>query len=371
MRHDLAVYKPKAEPTTIGTPGAVLLVGNFVPASSTYGSVSQELAGRLECAGWRVLRTSYQQRKALKVADMLRTCWTERNRFDVAHVEVYSGNAFIWAEAVCGLLRRLGKPYIIGLHGGNLPNFLRERITRGRKLLESAFAVISPSPYLQDAFSDCRPDVQLMPNALDLSSYPRRLRHRAEPKLVWLRAFRSMYAPEVAVEAFASIAADFPGASLMMIGPDREDGSLDRTKALAQHLGVTGRVSFITGVPKPEVASYLAKADIFLNTSTIDNAPVSVIEALSCGLCVVSTKVGGIPHLLQDERDSLLVPVDAGITMGAAVRRILTEHGLSAKLSENAMQKAMAFDWSTVLPRWHRLLLAAKPGRTAIEGALL
>jgi hypothetical protein len=35
------------------------------------------------------------------------------------------------------------------------------------------------------------------------------------------------------------------------------------------------------------------------------------------------------------------------------------------------MQKAMAFDWSTVLPRWHRLLLAAKPGRTAIEGALL
>jgi glycosyltransferase involved in cell wall biosynthesis len=340
------------------TPGTVLLVGNFVPVSASYGSVSQDLASQLECAGWRVIRTSYHQQKALKVLDMLCTCWTARKRFDVAHVEVYSGKAFIWAEAVCGLLRRLGKPHVVALHGGNLPNFLRPRAERARKLLLSAYAVVSPSPYLQEAFSACRPDVQLMPNALDLSSYQGRVRLRAEPKLIWLRAFRKMYAPEVAVEAFASIASEFVQARLTMIGPDRKDGSLEKAMATARNLGVMDRVSFVTGVPKSEVPSHLNTADIFLNTTTVDNTPVSVIEALACGLCVVSTNVGGIPHLIRDEWDGLLVPPGDAMAFGAAIRRILTVDTLAAKLSSNALQKAKTFDWSVVLPRWHKLLLS-------------
>jgi glycosyltransferase involved in cell wall biosynthesis len=297
--------------------------------------------------------------------DMVHTCWTARNRFDVAHVELYSGNAFLWAEAVCAILRRLGKPYILALHGGNLPNFLRERGQRARKLLQSAFAVVSPSPYLKEALSVFRSDIQLIPNALDLERYPGRLRSSAKPHIIWLRAFRAMYAPEAAVEALAGIASDFPDARLTMIGPDRRDGSLQQSMAVARHLGILDRVTFITGVPKPEVAAHLNTGDIFLNTSTIDNTPVSVVEALACGLCVVSTKVGGIGHLLQSETDSLLVPAGECGALGTAIRRILTEEGLSAKLSKNALQKAKTFDWNIVLPRWHRLLLSARPkGRT-------
>jgi glycosyltransferase involved in cell wall biosynthesis len=358
MTQSLSTGEQRAQRAAERTPGTVLLVGNFVPVTASYGSVSQELGSRLECAGWSVIRTSYRQQKALKVLDMLHTCWMERNRFDVAHVEVYSGKAFIWAEAVCGLLRRLGKPHVVALHGGNLPNFLRKREGRARKLLQSAFAVVSPSPYLQEALLAFRPDVQLMPNALDLGSYPGRVRYRVEPKLIWLRAFRKMYAPEVAVEAFATIASDFVQARLTMIGPDRKDGSLEKAMAVAQHLGVADRVSFVTGVPKSEVASHLNKEDIFLNTTTIDNTPVSVIEALACGLCVVSTNVGGIPHLLRDEWDGLLVQPGDAKALGKAIRRILTNDRLAAKLSTHALQKAKTFDWSVVLPRWHKLFLS-------------
>ena len=42
----------------------------------------------------------------------------------------------------------------------------------------------------------------------------------------------------------------------------------------------------------------LCQGDIFLNTTDVDNAPVTVVEALACGLCVVSTNVGGVPRLL-------------------------------------------------------------------------
>jgi glycosyltransferase involved in cell wall biosynthesis len=337
----------------------VLLVGNFVRKSDAYGSVGEELAERLEISGWQVCRTSYRQQKALKALEMLLTCWRERKRFEVAHVEIYSGRAFLWGEAVCRLLNWMGKPYVIGLHGGNLPNFLARRARRGRKLLESAFAVVSPSPYLKGAFARWRPDCELLPNGLDLSLYPGRVRRTPRPHLIWLRAFRRMYAPEVAVAAFAKVAQRFPEARLTMIGPDKHDGALDLAMNTARVMNVSERVTFVPGVPKTQVAGYLSQADIFLNTSTIDNTPVSVIEALACGLCVVSTNVGGLNHLLSDESDSLLVdPGDSG-AMAGAVCRILAEDGLAGKLSENALRKAQSFDWRVVLPGWHRLLRAA------------
>ncbi len=85
--------------------------------------------------------------------------------------------------------------------------------------------------------------------------------------------------------------------------------------------------------------------------------PVSVLEAMGCGLCVVSTNVGGIPYLLEHEKDALLVPPGQADKMAAAVRRILTEPGFAEKLSRNARRKAEQFAWDAVLPKWENILL--------------
>jgi glycosyltransferase involved in cell wall biosynthesis len=100
-------------------------------------------------------------------------------------------------------------------------------------------------------------------------------------------------------------------------------------------------------------------ADIFLNTTNVDNTPVSIMEAMASGLCIVSTNVGGISYLLEHERDALLVPPDDPEAMAGAVRRLLTEPELAARLSNNARRKAEEFDWATVLPKWKELLTAA------------
>jgi glycosyltransferase involved in cell wall biosynthesis len=97
------------------------------------------------------------------------------------------------------------------------------------------------------------------------------------------------------------------------------------------------------------------QGDIFLNTTNVDNTPISVLEAMACGLCVVSTNAGGIPYLLEHERDALLVPPDDAQAMARAVHRILTEPGLAESLSENARRKVEQFDWCAVLPQWERL----------------
>ena len=66
-------------------------------------------------------------------------------------------------------------------------------------------------------------------------------------------------------------------------------------------------------------------------------------------------RVGGIPYLLKNECDALLVSADDELAMANAVRRFLTEDGLAKRLSKNARLKVEQCDWSTILPHWERL----------------
>src|SRR5207244_1457312 len=124
----------------------VLVIGNFLSAQGTYG-VCEALAERLTEAGHMVLRSSSKSHAAGRVVDMLRTVWRERRSYDVAQVDVFSGRAFLQAEAVCATLRLVNKPYVLTLHGGNLPVFARQWPRRVRNLLHSAAAVTVPSRY--------------------------------------------------------------------------------------------------------------------------------------------------------------------------------------------------------------------------------
>jgi glycosyltransferase involved in cell wall biosynthesis len=141
-----------------------------------------------------------------------------------------------------------------------------------------------------------------------------------------------------------------------MIGPDKGDGSLQRTRQEAESLGLSAHLTLAGSVPKQQVPEKLAEADIFLNTSGADNTPVSVMEAMACGLCIVSTDVGGIPYLLASETDALLVPPDDVAAMALAVRRILEQPALAERLSLNARRNAVRFDWEAITPQWDHLL---------------
>jgi glycosyltransferase involved in cell wall biosynthesis len=149
---------------------------------------------------------------------------------------------------------------------------------------------------------------------------------------------------------------DFPDARLTMIGPDKRDGSLKNVHKLVCEFSIQDRTVIRPEVPKCDVPALLNEGEIFLNTARIDNTPVSVLEALACGMCVVSTSVGGIPHLLQHRVDALLVPSDDVRAMATSVIAILKNPDLAERLSQNARRKAEQFDWCAVLPLWKSLL---------------
>jgi glycosyltransferase involved in cell wall biosynthesis len=343
------------------SPG-LIVVGAFPAGASLERYPSGDLAIRLAKRGWRVVATSRRQGRLGRLWEMVASVVRERGRYEVAIVDVFSGPAFIWAEAVVLVLRALGKPFVLVLHGGNLPKFARRWPGRVRGLLRGAVAVASPSGYLASQLERVRGDICYLPNAIEVSRFVPRSFETIGFELVWLRAFHEIYNPMQAPAVLACLIGDFPGVRLTMIGPDKGDGSLEKTRRAIVSLGVSGACQIVGRVEKSAVPAWLAKSDIFLNTTSVDNAPVSVIEAQAAGLCVVSTNVGGIPYLLENEKDALLVPPGDARAMADAVRRLFEEPGLAASLSRNGRLKAEGFDWSHVLPEWESVIRRAASG---------
>jgi glycosyltransferase involved in cell wall biosynthesis len=337
------------------TPPGVLFVSNFLSSAGFNRVYADELADRLEARGWPVTRTSAQPRRLARLADMLAMTWKRRRDYAVAHVDVFSGSAFVWAEAVCLELQKLRKPYVLTLRGGNLPEFARRWPRRVRRLLRSAALVTVPSRYLAAQMSAYRRDLMLVRNAIETAAYRFSERTAPRPRLVWVRAFHAVYNPMLAVDVLVRLRARHADATLHMLGPDK-DGSRDLVERHARELGVADRLTIQGQVPKQEIPDHLGEADLFINTTDVDNAPISVLEAMAAGLCVVSTSVGGIPYLLEHERTALLVPPRDPDAMTAAIERVLAERELARKLSREAHQFACGCDWAPVLETWQSVL---------------
>jgi glycosyltransferase involved in cell wall biosynthesis len=333
----------------------LLLVGNFLSGWDGRRTYAEDLAGHLRTAGLMVLSSSRIAFRPARLADMALTALGMRGRYRIAIVEVYSGQAFLWAEAATRAAKAVSKKVVLALHGGGLPEFAARHPRRVGRLLRAADAVVAPSAYLRDGLRPFRSDIRLLPNAIDLSAYPFRLRREASARLVWLRAFHRIYDPEMAVRVLAELRRTHPEAVLSMYGVDK-DGSLGSARRLAEELGVAQSVRFPGVLPKQRVGEALAEADIFLNTARVDNMPVSVMEAMACGLCVVSTNVGGVPHLVRDGLNGLLVPAGRSTDMTDAVRRLLQDADLRSRLSQGARQWAEQFSWERILPQWLELL---------------
>jgi len=317
-------------------------------------SQAETLAARFVDDGWAVRLTSSARhpvsRAACVGADLLR--W--RHSLDVTVVNVFSGRAFAHADLATAVSRGLRGATVLHLHGGDLPAFAARRPGWVRRVLARAQAIVAPSEYLAGVFRPLGFDVSVIPNVVVIDDHPFRLREAARPDLLWLRAFEPLYRPMLALQAFALVRRRWPEATLTMAGPD--GGLLADIQRAAASMGLGASVR-LPGVLDPVgLRRAFDTHDVLLTTSRIDNAPLSVLEAAASGLPVVAAAVGGLPYLITDGHDGLLVADGDADALAAAVVRVVTEPTLAARLSANGRKLAERSAWPAVRPRWEALL---------------
>ena len=333
----------------------VTYIGNFLSVHGYNPTVAESLVPMLKRQGFYVRFASSHLNPIIRMLDMLKAVMATPKTRSCVIIDLFSGpRAFIAARIVSNACRLLGRKYILVLHGGNLPERWNTSRKALLKMLKEAQAVVSPSPFLARFFSE-HVDVLVIPNGIALEKYAWRIRDIARPSILYLRAFHKLYDPITAIRAFHRVWNKHKDAYLTMAGPD-EDGTLEQCQSLVDKLGINDAVHFLGRVPKSDIPKIGFRHDIFVNSSLVDNAPVSTIEAMAMGLCIVATSVGGLPYLLQHEETALLVPPSDPESMSEAMLRILQDSDLACRLSTRAREVAERMSWSKVIPQWVNLI---------------
>ncbi len=175
--------------------------------------------------------------------------------------------------------------------------------------------------------------VAVIPNGIDLSAYGSRPRPSRLRRITTVANLRAEKAHETLIEAAALLVRDYPDVEFRFVGAGPR---LHDLKTLAERRGVEGRVHFLGH--REDVPALLAESDIFALTSRSEAFPNSVMEAMASGLPVVATDVGGVPELIEHERNGLLVRVDDVAALTAALRGLIERPAHAAALGQAARQ---------------------------------
>jgi glycosyltransferase involved in cell wall biosynthesis len=127
----------------------------------------------------------------------------------------------------------------------------------------------------------------------------------------------------------------------------------------AAELGLDGRVVFLGARPRDEALRYLAGADAALLSSDWENLPHAVVEALAVGTPVVATAVGGVPEVVQDGVNGLLVSPGSPDALAAAVARVLGDEALRSRLAAATRPSVERLGRDETYGRLEQLLLEA------------
>ncbi len=329
-----------------------MYIGNRLEKHGFTPTSADIMPSLLEKEGFVVTVASDKKNKGLRFLDMLwHTLQLFKNTQTFVLIDTYSTQNFIYAYSVAKMCLLLKIPYIHILHGGDLER--RLRFKRNRKIFKNAYVNVVPSLFLQSKFNNYVPNLIYIPNSIPLKNYSFTERKFFSASLLWVRAFQEFYNPMLAIKVLEKLKIDYPEATLTMVGPDK-DGALAvcRKYVADKNLPVifTGKLS------KPEWHKLSEKSDIFLNTTTIDNTPISVIEAMALGLPIVSSKVGGIPFLIEDGKDGLLFKNNDEEACLQQVLFIIEQPEKAQQLVKKAREKVANFDWEEVKNAWHKIL---------------
>jgi glycosyltransferase involved in cell wall biosynthesis len=163
-------------------------------------------------------------------------------------------------------------------------------------------------------------------NGVDPSAAIPRQRHDAgPPRIVTVGRLKAPKDPLTLVRALASLGAAPFEAVIVGDGPDRPS-----VEAELERLGL-GPVARLVG-ERDDVLELLGGADIFVLSSRSEGLPLSILEAMSAGLPVVASRVGGVPELVLDGETGLLVPPGEPSSLAAAIERLLVDPALRNRL---------------------------------------
>ena len=251
-------------------------------------------------------------------------------------------------------------PYVLTLQSGTLDTPEYARMIRFiaplyRAIHRNARMVHAVSGSLRDRallFGVPPERIKVIPNGIDYVRYTDSHILRIPLRIVVLARLEKVKGVQYAIEAMEGIIARFPEAELIIAGNGSLRGALE---SLAREKTLQKKIVFKGALMPEEVPAFLMTGTVFVCPSLAEGFGIVILEAMAAGCAVVAADTGGIPDIVNDGVDGLLVPVADAHALAAAVIRVLNDSTLRATLARAGMVRARGFDWQKLASRIHVL----------------
>lgn len=271
-------------------------------------------------------------------------------------VEVMLGRGASAGSFLCLLLSWIySKPYVVACQGSDILA-VRNAFARllQRAILIKADVVVTVSKDLKKVLV-CKymippQKIVVVPNGYDAEMVKRshliQKGQRDRRQLVFIGRLEPVKDPITLLEAFRILVPILPDVRLVLAGK----GSLiNQLKHYVKKNTLEDRVHFTGKISHDDVFKVLSDSDLFVLSSLSEGLPNSIIEAMAMGKPVVATSVGGIPDVIVDGFNGLLVPPKSADKLAHNILYILTHPDIAEALGRNAMASIKKYSWEEII----------------------
>lgn len=293
---------------------------------------------------------------------LLQLLWLiRRERIDVINVHFPTSQLFI---ALCRLLAPIR--LVTSVHGADIFPKGKRRESYSRRLrflLDRSDVIVANSEAFREDFLEVFPHLRgkttFIHNGVDWAElHPPDLvpEPQASPYVLCVAAHNEKKALDVLLQAFAKVTPSDDYIQLMLVG----DGPLRSDhERLAADLQLSQRVIFAGALERREVVKRLHGCTVFVLPSRSEPFGIAIVEGMACGKAVVGSRTGGIPEIVEDGRDGLLVEPDDPEALAAAIQKLLADAPLRVELGSRGLAKVRdKFLWEHTGAAYERLFEA-------------
>lgn len=275
-------------------------------------------------------------------------------RYDAVQVFSSATTGYIIATLPPLFIAKLfGKKVILNYHSGEAEEHIKNWKLTAKPTMKMFDKIVVPSQFLVDVFAKFDLPAEAVSNFVDTEKFKFRERKNLQPVFLSNRNFEAHYNVSCVIRAFSEIQKKFPDARLIIAGFGSEEA---KQKDLAIELKLKN-FDFVGKIPNEEMPKLYDEADIYLNSSVVDNMPLSLIEAFSAGIPVVSSNAGGIPYIVKNGETGLLVEKNDYQGLAEQAIKLLQNQALTQKIITQAKKEVEKYSTEKVVESWRRLFL--------------
>lgn len=273
---------------------------------------------------------------------------------DIIHVQNIQNSIPVY------LIKKIYKtPYCIALHnnmelmGISLPKFMR-KYWKKFPYVKNANAIISLTKEMAEVVKESlQKESYIIPNGVDIKRfYPNQTlsEYRDDKIILTVSRLDNKKGIEYAIESMPNILKYYPNTTLQIIGDGDFRPELEK---ITKSLCLQKSVEFTGGIPNTDVPYYLQNADIFLLPSLFEGLPLTLLEAMACGLPVISTPVSIAPDIIIKWNNGIIVPFKSPEAIADAVISILSNPNLEERYAKNSATAAKeTMSWKSVAKQY-------------------